>query len=144
MARKRTSDFEKLIMGLAKLPWWLSLVIGVAAWLVLHPVATTPYVVPPGTQPGDMSGILSGQLWRTVAMFGQYLIPFACLMGAIGSIFGRHKRKQLLNNVKTATQPAKAIQNWGQMNISAEPAINPNRTTSSTRINVHLTPITPR
>jgi len=40
---------------------------------------------------------------------GQYLIPFAFLVDAIGSIFGRRKRKQLLHNVKTATQPAKAI-----------------------------------
>jgi restriction system protein len=56
-----------------------------------------------------MCGIMLHQLWHTFVMFGQYLIPFACLIGAIGSVAGYHKRKQLLNNVKTATQPGKTI-----------------------------------
>lgn len=119
MARKRSSPFDGLITILARLPWWVSLLIALGAWLILHPVATTPVVAPAGFKLEHMSGIMLRQLWHTFAMFGQYLIPFACLIGAIGSVVGRSKRKQLLDNVKTATQPGKAIDglNWQQFEL---------------------------
>lgn len=116
MARKRTSDFEKLIQALAKLPWWLSLLVGFIAWLILHNVANSPQAPITATALEDMSGILLSQLWRTFATFGQYLIPIACVLGAAGSIIARHKRKKLLADVNTATQPGKAIDgmSWQQ------------------------------
>ena len=119
MARRRTSTLDDLVTVLSRLPWWASALIGLVSWLILHPVATTPYVPPTGLKPGDMSGVLLGQLWRTFAMFGQYLIPAVCLFGAIGSIAGRHKRKQLLQNVKTTTQPGKTIDglSWQQFEL---------------------------
>ena len=63
-----------------------------------------------------MGDVLAGQLWRTFALFGQYLIPFCCVLGAIGSIAARHKRKQLFDTFKTATQPARTIDglSWQQ------------------------------
>lgn len=116
MARRRTSAVEDFIDILSRLPWWVSLLIAFASWLVLHPIATAPVTPPTALKPGDMSGILTAQLWRTFAMFGQYLIPFCCVLGAIGSIAARHKRKQLFDNVKTATQPARTIDglSWQQ------------------------------
>lgn len=109
MARKRTSPFEDLVTLLSRLPWWASLLIGVVSWLILRPVATSPMAAPAGATFDDLSGIMLSQAWRTFAIFGQYLIPLICLFGAIGSIAGRHSRKKLLNNVKSATQPGKAI-----------------------------------
>lgn len=113
MARKRTSTFEDLVNLLSRLPWWASLLIGVVSWLILRPVATSPMATPAGATLDDLSGIMLSQAWRTFAMFGQYLIPLICLFGAIGSIAGRHRRKKLLNNVKSATQPGKAIDGLG-------------------------------
>lgn len=107
--RKHTSAFEDLITILARLPWWACLTIAVVAWLVLHPVATSPIAAPQAATPGDMSGIVAGQLRRTLAFGGQFLIPFACVLAAIGSIASRVRRKKLIANVQAATQPGKAI-----------------------------------
>ncbi|MEB3733161.1 restriction endonuclease [Halopseudomonas pachastrellae] len=116
MARRRTSAFEDLIVVLSRLPWWASLAIGLVSWLILHPIATAPVAPPAAIKPGDMGGILTAQLWRTFALFGQYLIPIACGLGAIGSVLARYKRKQLLSCVTAATQPGKAIDglSWQQ------------------------------
>ncbi|WP_321346249.1 restriction endonuclease [Halopseudomonas oceani] len=115
MARKRTSAVEDFIVVLSHLPWWTSLLIALVSWLILHPVATAP-APPAALKPGDMGGILTAQLWRTLAMFGHYLIPFCCLLGAIGSIAARRKRKHLFDSVKPATQPARTIDglSWQQ------------------------------
>ncbi|MGI3130273.1 restriction endonuclease [Halopseudomonas pachastrellae] len=116
MARRRTSAFEDLIVVLSRLPWWASLAIGLVSWLILHPIATAPVTPPAALKPGDMGGILTAQRWRTVALFGQYLIPIACGLGAVGSVIARYKRKQLLGSVTAATQPGKAIDglSWQQ------------------------------
>ncbi len=116
MARRRSSTIEDFIVVLSRLPWWVSMLIALVSWLVLHPIATAPVTPPTALKPGDMGGVIAGQLWRTFAIFGQYLIPFCCLLGGIGSIAGRHKRKQLLSSVKSATQPARTIDglSWQQ------------------------------
>ncbi|AQZ95315.1 restriction endonuclease [Halopseudomonas phragmitis] len=109
MARRRTSDFEKLIDVLAKLPWWVSLLIGFIAWLILHQVASSPAVTSTTGKLEDISGLFLSQIWHAFAQFGQYLIPVACALGALGSIAARRKRKKLLQNVNAATQPGRAI-----------------------------------
>ena len=116
MARRRTSSFEDLVTILSRLPWWVSLLVGFVSWLILNPVANSPVVVPAGVKPGDMSGVMLSQLWHTFAMIGQYLIPFTCLIGAVGSVVGRQRRKALLEDVKAATQPGKTIDglSWQQ------------------------------
>jgi restriction system protein len=119
MARKRSSSFEDVVVVLSRLPWWASFLIGVISWWILHPIASKPFVAPAVTNPGDLSGVIISQLWYTFALFGQYLIPLICVFGAIGSALGRQRRKKLLNDVKTATQPGKAIDglSWQQFEL---------------------------
>ncbi len=117
MARsRRTSPLEDLVSVLARLPWWASLSIGLVAWLILNPIANDPFQVPQGATHSDVSGIVAGQLIRTFAYGGQYLIPLACVFGAIGSVFARARRKKLMADVQTATQPGKTIDglSWQQ------------------------------
>ncbi|SDS52779.1 restriction system protein [Halopseudomonas xinjiangensis] len=93
MARsRRTTPFEDFVTTLARLPWWASLSIGLIAWLILNPIANSPVPVPRAVTPNDMGGIVAGQLLRTFAFGGQYLIPLACVFGAIGSVFARARR----------------------------------------------------
>lgn len=98
MARKRTSTFKDWVTLLSRLPWRASLLIGIICSLILRPVASSPMVAPAGAMLDDPFGITLGQFWRIFAMFGQYLIPVLCVLGAIGSIAGRHRRKKLLND----------------------------------------------
>lgn len=118
MARRRkTSPFEDLISIASKLPWWLSLVLAFVAWLLLHSFATSP--APTLTDPKQMGDMLVGQVLRTFALFGQYLIPAAFVFGAIGSVFARVHRRKLLNDVATATQPGKTVDglNWREFEM---------------------------
>lgn len=114
--RRRTSPFEDLITVLARLPWWACLVIALVAWLILSPIASSPVQVSNSALLDQMGGILASQLLRTFAHFGQYLIPFACVLAATGSLVSRARRKKLITDVQAATQPGKAIDglNWRQ------------------------------
>jgi restriction system protein len=51
-------------------------------------------VIAPG-QPGMMGQFAKQTLFKTLATLGQYLLPFAFLMGAALSAYGQHKRKAL-------------------------------------------------
>lgn len=114
--RKRTSAFEDFITVMARLPWWACLVIALVAWLILNPIASSAVPVSRSATLDQMGGVVAGQLLRTFAYGGQYLIPFACILAAIGSIASRARRKTLMTDVQAATQPGKAIDglSWRQ------------------------------
>jgi len=94
MARRRQSALEDLIDVAALLPWWAGVALAIVAYLVIHPIAEAP--PPTATTMQEMGQAVSKQLYRTLAMFGQYLVPAAFLMGAAVSAVGRAKRKKLL------------------------------------------------
>ncbi|BAU76524.1 restriction endonuclease [Metapseudomonas furukawaii] len=108
MARRRkTSPFEDLISLAALLPWWASLLIALVSWFLLHGFATS---APPAmTHPSQFSTAMTGTVLRSLALVGQYVVPFIFVCGAIGSIAGRAKRKKLIDDVATATQPGKTV-----------------------------------
>lgn len=112
--RKKTSPFEDLIFIASSLPWWVSLLIALAAGLYLHSVAISP--PPTATDLKQFGSAIAGQMWRTFAIFLQYIIPVAFVFGAIGSVFGRVKRRKLMDDVATATKPGKTIDgiSWQQ------------------------------
>ena len=115
MARRRkTSPFEDLIHVASLLPWWLSLLIAFIAWYFLHSLAISP--VPTLTDPKQFGQMLTSQLFRTGAMFLQYILPVAFCFGAIGSVFARAKRRKLIVDVASATKLGKTIEgiSWQQ------------------------------
>ncbi|SDU36862.1 restriction endonuclease [Halopseudomonas salegens] len=116
MARKRSSGLEDLITLLARLPWWVSALIGVISWLVLRQIAANPPAPANALNTADMSGLMLRTLAYTFANIGQYLLPAICAIGAIGSLVTRSKRKKLLQRVNTASQPARTIDglSWRQ------------------------------
>jgi restriction system protein len=116
MARRRkTSAFDDLIHIASRLPWWLSLLIAFVAWLWLHSIAISaqPAAITAPTQYGDF---VAGHLWRSFAMFLQYIVPLAFCIGAIGSVIARAKRRKLIVDVASATKPGKTIEgiSWQQ------------------------------
>ena len=116
MARKRSSGLEDLITLLARLPWWISALIGVVSWLVLRQIAANPPSTANVLNTADMSNVMLRSLAYTFANIGQYLIPAICAIGAICSLVARSKRKNLLQRVNTAGQPARTIDglSWQQ------------------------------
>lgn len=115
MARRtKTSPFEDLVFIATRLPWWASLLIALAAWLFFHSVATSP--PPTITDPKQFASAITGQMWRTFALFLQYIVPVAFIFGAIGSVFARAKRRKLIDDVASATRPGKTVEgiSWQQ------------------------------
>ncbi len=92
---KKTSTFDDLIFLASKLPWWSSLILAVASAVYLHSVASEPVAVVGDMQ--HLDSLVSHSMFRTLAMFGQFLLPLSFVVGAITSIVGRRMRRELLN-----------------------------------------------
>ncbi|MET1080685.1 MAG: restriction endonuclease [Pseudomonas sp.] len=115
--RKRTSAFEDLITLISRLPWWVGVLLAVAAWFILHPIAISQPAAVKDTQ--QLGQLVVGQMFRTLAMGGQYILPVAFGLGAIGSVIGRIRRRKLLFDVASATQPGKTLDgiSWQQFEL---------------------------
>ncbi len=100
MARRRQSTFEDLIDITAKLPWWVGVVLAVVMYFVLHHFSIVEIAAPTNTK--DLGASVGKQLFKTLAMFGQFVLPAAFLFGALVSVLSRHKRNALHAQVANA------------------------------------------
>jgi restriction system protein len=107
MARRKNSVFEDLIEIAAALPWWLSLSLAAVSYVVLHHYAGVP--VPVITDTKQIGSMVTGQMIKTLATFGQILVPLAFGFGAIASLIKRKQRANLFQSV--AKQPGKSAIN---------------------------------
>ncbi len=113
MARRKQNSFEVLIEVTSKLPWWVGVVLAIAAYLWLHSVAVSE--VTAVIQSGKMGAFVGQNVFKMLATIGQYLLPFAFLLGAAMSAYGRHKRQAL--HAQVATSPDRSALNdmsWQQ------------------------------
>ncbi|MFT7776008.1 restriction endonuclease [Roseateles sp.] len=114
MARRRNRSVAEDIMDLvAKLPWWAGVLLAAGFYLALHAYVSRP--VPQATQPGQLGAMAAQVMWRTLAFYGQYLLPLLCLIGAAASAIKRRSRGQLLQRT-TANPAADAVNgmSWQQ------------------------------
>jgi restriction system protein len=98
MSRRKNSILEELLDIAKVLPWWIDFAIAIIAYFWLHSIAASEDVVV--AQLGKIGELVSGQLFKTLAMVGQYLLPFVFLLGAVMSFLGRKKREHLLCETK--------------------------------------------
>jgi len=116
LARRKQNLFEDLTEITSKLPWWAGMVLAIAAYVWLHSVATAE--VTAVAQPGRMGELVTQTLFKTLASFGQYLLPFAFLLGAAMSAYGRYKRQAL--HAQVAASPGRGALNdmsWQQFEV---------------------------
>lgn len=106
--RRRTSLIEDLIEIASRLPWWVSLLIALGSWLILHPIANSQPEVPKDLH--QMGQSVVGQLIRTFAFFGQFVLPAVFVIGAIGSVLARAERKRLRANVANARESGQTVE----------------------------------
>lgn len=100
MARHKNSLIEDIIEIASKFPWWVGVVLAIVSYGVLHVYALSP--VGTLTGPAQMGNFMIKSLTRTLAMFGQYVLPFAFLLGALVSFLKARKQKNLYENVASA------------------------------------------
>lgn len=89
------------------------MLLAVAAYVGLHSVAVSE--VTAVVQPGKMGAFVGQTLFKTLATFGQYLLPFVFLVGAAVSAYGRTTRRAL--HAKVAGSPDQGALNamsWRQ------------------------------
>ena len=116
MARRRQSTFEELIEVAALLPWWAAVLLAIVAYFAIHPFAEMP--APTATTTAEMGKALTTQIYRTLAIFGQYLVPTILLIGAAVSAVGRAKRKKLLaTTVEWASHTAIKSMTWQEFEM---------------------------
>lgn len=108
MAQNRTSPIEDVITIVSKLPWWVGFALALVSYFVLHAVASRP-IMPPSVTPGQMGDAAVRGLITTLAMFGQYVLPFAFGLGAILSAITAARQKKLYDT--TASSPGVAALN---------------------------------
>ena len=99
MSRKNSSNLPVLLSAAGKLPWWLGIILAVASGLYLHSVAIEPLPTYAGTR--QLSPMLINTIFKSMATFGQFLVPMIFLGGALGSFLERRKRRKLLDSAAT-------------------------------------------
>ena len=106
MARRRKgSFFEDLIGVAAALPWWAGMLLALISYFFLHNIATAPQVNTANLVPGQLGSFAVGQLKRTLALFGQYILPFAFSLGAILSFIRNKKDKNEKSTYSSYSKP---------------------------------------
>lgn len=100
MARKKTSTFEDLAEIAAMLPWWGGTLLALVAYVVLHYFAAQPNVAPNDLK--GMGAFAGRELWRTFALFLQYIVPAAFLIGAVISAVRAARARRLHHDVYRA------------------------------------------
>lgn len=97
--RKKTSPVEDLLFFIALLPWWAGVGLAVISYAILHALAAPAATHP--AQAGQMGHYAAQLLGRTLAYYGQFILPILCLAGAAISAWRRRQRRAL---VATVTQ----------------------------------------
>lgn len=94
MARKNSDAFENLVLVVGKAPWWVGVGLAAVSYFVLHAVASGP-IVPTTINPGQMGEAATKGLITAIAIFAQYVFPFAFTLGAIISAITSIRKKRL-------------------------------------------------
>ncbi len=101
MSSRRSSTHAAALTGLvARLPWWLGVLLALISYLVLHRWAATPVAIP--LQPGQRGLAIAQAMLQSVAVFAQYVVPLLCLAGAALSAWQRKARLELVDDVARA------------------------------------------
>jgi len=81
----------------ALLPWWIGLLLAVAAYGVLHHYAITE--LPTHVAPQQISQVIIPAALKGLATYGQYIVPLPLVAGAAASYLGRRRRRGLVRDV---------------------------------------------
>lgn len=98
------------------LPWWAGVLLALFSFLLLHAIAAQPVVAAP--QPGQVGAMITQTLWKTLATFGQYVLPVICLAGAAMSAWRRKERQRLVVDV-TQSKASDALHgmSWSEFEV---------------------------
>lgn len=103
MARRRrhnNTPLEDMLDLIVLLPWQASLVLAPASYFLLHAFASQGFVIDGSIE--NMTESVMTNLFRMLALFGQFVMPFLFLLGGLVSFIKQDKRKSLLANTSAS------------------------------------------
>jgi restriction system protein len=100
---RKTSPIEDFIEIAALLPWKLCLVFAVLSYFILHYFAVME--IPKPSDMAHMQPFLGRSMGKTLALFGQFVMPFVFLMAGFLSFTRLHKRDKLMTKVQCGRGP---------------------------------------
>lgn len=102
--RQQQSSLDDVLTIGTMLPWPLSIVLAIAAFLGLHWYAGSPLPEADGSQLTTGAASLVWVMTRAAANLAQYVVPGLLLVGAAKALFSRKKQRQ--NFLKVASDPS--------------------------------------
>ncbi|HWP18052.1 MAG TPA: restriction endonuclease [Burkholderiaceae bacterium] len=111
MGRRNDGLLDALVTLSARLPWWVGVGLALASYLICHHYASQP--LPTTTDVGQLGQVGVRMMGRTLAQFGQYLLPLAFLFGA-GVSWYRRRRGKALHAEAGARTDALPGMSWGE------------------------------
>lgn len=104
----KSSILEDLFGIASKIPWWMSVCLALATFIVLHLIAGQTLTAP--TDPSKAGSFAVNTLYVTLARYGQWILPIPLLLGAAVSAFQRSKRSALHSRVAQAAAPLALVE----------------------------------
>ncbi|MCB1948862.1 restriction endonuclease [Nitrosomonas sp.] len=98
MGRRKTGLVDDILTITAALPWWIGVILAATAYVALHHYATLE-VSTNNVVLGQAGHMVIDQLGKSLAYYGQYILPALFFIGALASFFERSKRKNLVKTV---------------------------------------------
>ena len=112
MGRRKGSFGQTLVDIGAKSPWWISLPLAAAAYLVFHYLAGIETGAGSST---DIGNVIPRQIIKTGSLLFQYGVPILLLIGAIRALFKRKRREKLFTDVAQTNRSDRIDSlNWEQ------------------------------
>lgn len=104
MARKNSSAFEDMVVIVSYFPWWVGVILALAAYFLLQPYVNME--ITQITGPGSAGAMATSSLTKMFATLGQYVLPILFLLGSAISFFKRKIRERLLDESAQARDAA--------------------------------------
>lgn len=91
--RRNQSPLEDFIDIMSRVPWWLNIILAFISYAVLHKLAMHFYdPAPKNLGVGNMGEYTVSKLYPAIALFGQFIMPFAFIMAGFGGVIRKFKR----------------------------------------------------
>ena len=98
MPRRKQSQLEDFIDVASLIPWWAGLLLGLISFVILHHFAGTE--IRPVRDVSQFGSQMTSQIYVTIAKFGQIIVPFCFVTGAVISAIKQKMREKLFSSVE--------------------------------------------
>lgn len=101
MSRRRQSPAEDVIDLTSSFPWWVGLLLATISYFILHHYSDLTFKG--SVAPSQFGDAVVSQLFRTLAYFGQFVLPALFTIGAMVSWIRRRRRKKLYDSMEVSS-----------------------------------------